>query len=55
MPGADGTLAAEKFARDGAEVLSSTVFADGLIELPEEVTLLERGAMVDFLPFSELR
>ncbi|MGD9537482.1 MAG: gephyrin-like molybdotransferase Glp [Alphaproteobacteria bacterium] len=55
VPGADGTLAAEKFARDGAEVLSSTVFADGLIELPEDVTLLERGAMVDFLPFSELR
>jgi molybdopterin biosynthesis enzyme len=35
--------------------LSSTVFADGLIDLPEDMTRLERGAMVDFLPFSELR
>lgn len=51
----DGTVAAEKFARDGAGVLSSTVFADGLVELGEDVTRLERGAMVDFLPFSELR
>lgn len=55
VPGADGALAAEKFARDGAGILSSTVFADGLVELGEEVTRLERGAMVDFLPFSELR
>lgn len=55
VPGADGVLAAEKFAHDGAGILSSTVFADGLVELGEEVTRLERGAMVDFLPFSELR
>jgi molybdopterin molybdotransferase len=55
VPRDDGTLGAEKFARDGAGILSSTVFADGLIELPEDVTRLERGAMVDFLPFSELR
>jgi len=55
VPGTDGALAAEKAARDGSNLLSSAVFADGLVELGEGVTLLERGTMVDFLPFSELR
>ncbi len=50
----DGAPAARKFPRDGAGVLSSMVEADGLIELSEEVTRLEPGAMVDFLPFSEV-
>ncbi len=50
----DGTLAAEKFSRDGAGILSSAVFADGLIELPEELTALSAGTMVDFLPFNEM-
>lgn len=50
----DGSLAAEKYARDGAGILSSAVFADGLIELPEELTALRAGAMVDFLPFNEM-
>lgn len=50
----DGALAAEKFPRDGAGILSSMVEADGLVELPEEMTLVEPGAMVDFLPFSEV-
>ena len=27
---------------------------DELVELPEPLTRLERGSMVDFLPFSEL-
>jgi molybdopterin molybdotransferase len=50
----DGTLAAEKFPRDGAGILSSLVGADGLVELPEDMTQLTRGEMVDFLPFSEM-
>ena len=50
----DGTLGAEKFARDGAGILSSAVFADGLVELPEELTTLSAGTMVDFLPFNEM-
>jgi hypothetical protein len=28
------------------------VEADGLVELPETVTKLEPGSMVDFLPFA---
>jgi len=51
---ASGGLTAEKFPRDGAGILSSLVAADGLIELPEDLTRLEAGAMVDFLPFSEV-
>ncbi|MFQ5783326.1 MAG: gephyrin-like molybdotransferase Glp [Alphaproteobacteria bacterium] len=51
---ADGSLAAEKFPRGGAGILSSLVAADGLIELPEEMTQLTSGTMVDFLPFSEV-
>ncbi len=43
-----------KFPRDGAGILTSMVEADGLIELPEDLTRLEPGTMVDFLPFSEL-
>ncbi|MDE0392187.1 MAG: molybdopterin molybdotransferase MoeA [Rhodospirillales bacterium] len=50
----DGTLGAEKFGRDGAGILTSAVFADGLIELPEDLTNLSAGTMVDFLPFNEM-
>jgi molybdopterin molybdotransferase len=52
-PGADGWRA-ELFPRQGSGILSSLVEADGLVELPEDLTRLERGAMVDFLPFSEV-
>lgn len=51
---ASGGLTAEKFPREGAGILSSLVAADGLIELPEDMTRLEAGAMVEFLPFSEV-
>ena len=51
---ASGALTAEKFPREGAGILSSLVEADGLVELPEDLTRLEAGAMVDFLPFSEV-
>ncbi len=47
----DGTPMARKFPRDGAGVLSSMVESDGLVELPEELTRLTEGAMVDFLSF----
>ena len=52
--GKDGVLVAHKFPRDGAGILSSMVEADGLVELPEDLTRLEAGTMVDFLPFSEV-
>ncbi len=55
VAGEDGTTAAIKFPRAGAGILSSMVEADGLVELPEELTHLAAGAMVDFLPFNEVR
>jgi len=54
VPGPGGALQAHKYPRDGAGVLSSMVGADGLVELPEDLTRLEPGTMVDFLPFSEV-
>ncbi len=49
-----GDLRAVKFPRQGAGILSSLVETDGLVELPEDLTRLEPGTMVDFLPFSEV-
>ncbi len=49
-----GIVSAQNFPRGGAGILSSMVAADGLLELPEELTRLEPGMMVDFLPFSEV-
>jgi len=51
---ADGAPVARRFPRDGAGILSSMVEADGLVELAEDLTTLEPGAMVDYLPFSEV-
>lgn len=52
--GDDGILCAQKHGASGAGVLSSLVGADGLVELPEDMTSLESGSMVDFLPFNEV-
>ena len=51
----DGVLAARRFPREGAGILTSMVESDGLIELSEELTQLDPGTMVDFLPFSEVQ
>ena len=51
---ADGAPIARKFPREGAGILSSLVEADGLVEIAEEVTRLEAGGLVDFLPFAEV-
>ena len=40
--------------RKGAGMLTSLTETDGLVELPEELTRLEPGAEVDFVPYSEL-
>ena len=49
-----GALRAVKFPREGAGILSSLVEADGLVELPEDLTVLAAGDHVDFLPFAEV-
>jgi molybdopterin molybdotransferase len=50
----DGALIARKFPREGAGILSSMVYADGLVELGEEIERLTAGADIDFLPFGEV-
>lgn len=52
-PGQDGVLEARAFAREGAGLMSSLVATDALAELPEDMTRLEQGAMIEVLPFSE--
>jgi molybdopterin molybdotransferase len=54
VAGTDGALSAQKFDRQGAGILTSLVDSDGLVELPEDLTHLVAGSMVDFLPFSEV-
>ena len=49
---ADGKLIADKYSRDGSGLISSLREADGLIEIPEDVTNLAQGEMVDFIPFN---
>ncbi len=53
--GDDGVVTALKHPRDGAGVLSSLVESTGLVELPEDLSTVEPGAMVQFLPFNEVR
>lgn len=50
----DGRLFVAKFPRDGSGLISSLRDADGLIEVPEEVSEVKIGDTVDFIPFAEL-
>lgn len=49
----EGPLAL-KFHSEGSGILSSMVFSDGLIELAEDVTQVDEGDLIDFLPFNEV-
>nr|MEC9417264.1 gephyrin-like molybdotransferase Glp [Pseudomonadota bacterium] len=51
-PRPDGSLAAHKFQRDGSGLITGLREADGLIEIPEDVTSIRKGELVSFLPFS---
>lgn len=50
----NGFPLAEKFARDGAGILSSLAETDGLAELPEDLTNLEPGTTLFYTPYSAL-
>lgn len=52
--GADGQLHAVKFPRQGSGVLTSMVASHGLVELAEDTEAVEKGQLVDFLPFTEM-
>lgn len=47
-----GETVITKFERDGSGLISSLKNADGLIELPEEVTAVNEGDLVSFIPFT---
>lgn len=52
--GADGSLEAVKFPREGAGLLSSLVETDGLVELGEQTKGVQPGENVAFLAYSSL-
>ncbi|HEY7298249.1 MAG TPA: gephyrin-like molybdotransferase Glp [Xanthobacteraceae bacterium] len=51
---ADGAIDAVKHPQDGAGVLTSLTETDGLVELPEETTIVEPGSTVGFLSYATL-
>ena len=51
---ADGQIEAVKHAQDGAGVITSLTQTDGLVELPENITTVEPGSTVGFLPYAVL-
>lgn len=50
----DGRLVAEKFHSEGSGVLSSMVWSDGLVEMPEDVEALAPGDSVAYIPYAEV-
>jgi len=48
-----GRAQANLFAKQGSDVMSSIVWADGIIEIPEECTF-EAGELLNYYPLSEL-
>jgi len=54
VDGNDGVRRVAKYPQDGSGLISSLREADGLIEIPEEVTAVRAGDPVAFLPFTEL-
>jgi molybdopterin molybdotransferase len=51
----DETPEARKHPREGAGVITSLTETDGLAELPEEVTRVQPGDPIGFLPYAVLR
>ncbi|MEQ8369230.1 MAG: molybdopterin molybdotransferase MoeA [Alphaproteobacteria bacterium] len=54
VKGPGDQMAAERFASDGAGILSSLAAADGLVELPEDTTQVTPGDLVTFYSYGEL-
>lgn len=53
VAGPGGTLAVDKFKRDGSGLISSLRAADGLIDIPENHGDVRTGDLVDYIPFTE--
>jgi molybdopterin molybdotransferase len=50
----DGVIEAVRHPQEGAGVITSLTGTDGLVELMEDVTTIEPGASVGFLPYAAL-
>ena len=50
----DGARSVHLFPAKGSGVLTSMVDSHGFVEISEEVTQIENGDLVDFLPFNEM-
>ncbi|HWK43964.1 MAG TPA: gephyrin-like molybdotransferase Glp [Stellaceae bacterium] len=51
---ASGQPVAARHPKDGAGILTSMAESQGLVVLDEQLTSLERGGLVDYLPFTEV-
>jgi molybdopterin molybdotransferase len=51
---ADGTVDAVKHTQEGAGIITSLTETDGLVELSEDTTTIEPGAIVGFFPYAAL-
>ncbi|WP_316860177.1 gephyrin-like molybdotransferase Glp [uncultured Cohaesibacter sp.] len=51
--GEDGKMELHSFSRQGSAIMNSVCWADGLAKIPED-TLVNKGDMLDFLPFDQL-
>ena len=51
VEGSDGRPVLQKFTRDGSALISGLRQAEGLIEIPEEVTSVREGDLLGFIPF----
>jgi molybdopterin molybdotransferase len=51
---ASGSASIMKYPSEGSGIISSLVWANGLIELEEDMTDIHEGDFIRFLPFSEL-
>jgi molybdopterin molybdotransferase len=50
----NGTLFLNKFSKEGAGILSSVTWADGLAIIDENTTRLKLDDMVDYISFNEI-
>lgn len=53
-PSKTGDFQIEKFSVDGSGIVSSLIWANGLIELDENLTEIKQGDLIKFVPFTEL-
>ena len=50
----NGEIKIKHYPNTGSGVFTSMVETDGLVELPEKLTYLKKGAKVKFVPYSEI-